>query len=203
MKKINFDKKFVGLIAVFCMGAVLLIIFLRVVPFIKPVKVVPTLTPIPTPVKPKRPISEFQATFSFAAPKKELAIGETLKVAINLDTGKKKVSGATAIISFDPAMLEIVDSTPGKIFPVYPQVLLEEENKRLVMSGLIITPGQPGFSGSGQFGEIEVRAKKKGKTFLNFVVSQEMGAANDSNVIEEETAFDVLRETVDLELWIK
>lgn len=130
-------------------------------------------------------------SLSFFPDKGDLKIGENFEVKIMIDTKGKEITGADAVIKYDPEYLEIVGEViTGEIFPVYPIVNIKEDKGEIDITGTTVNPDQSLFTGSGQFASIIIKPIKAGQTPLVFEFSP--GLTDESNLPEKGTSNDVL-----------
>jgi hypothetical protein len=130
----------------------------------------------------------------------EFKVGSTFEVNVVLDTKGNSVTGADAILRFDPARLEIVDSqseTPGLqvaeglIFDFYLGNTANSQTGRITISG--ITNAKKTFTGRGVLAKPTFKTRVAGKTKLFF--EYQPAVTSDSNVASV-FAKDILDKTV-------
>lgn len=138
---------------------------------------------------------------SLTAPKSDYAVGETISVAVIIDTGGRTINGVDLIVRFDPKILEISSGglIKGKILDEYPGMSQDAKAGLISISGI---SNSNGFSGSGQFATINLQAKVSGKTSLT-VDFQGRDFTIDSNLVETATSRDILEVVSNLELNIR
>lgn len=142
-------------------------------------------------------------TISLVAAKNEFRVGEKIPVTVNIES-TKKTAGTDLILRYDPNLLAIVataDKIPvavGTIYGDYPVNKVDEKAGLITVSGIANEPA--GVIPKGTFGTIIFQAKAAGnaKIFLEFT----KGKTNDTNLIESQTASDILEEVKNLELRI-
>lgn len=103
-------------------------------------------------------------TFSLNPAVKNLNVGDSFTVNIMLDTGGQAVTGGTAILTYDPVKLSVIDASssqvgtqigPGSVF-LNPLSNIADT----VLGKITLDYGasQASFSGQGTFGMINLRA---------------------------------------------
>lgn len=140
---------------------------------------------------------------SLVTAKNEFKVGEKIPVTINVESNKK-TAGMDIILKYDPNLLAIVvtiSKTPvavGTIYEEYPVNNVDQKLGLVTVSG--ITNEVTGVIPQGIFGTIIFQAKAAGnaKIFLEFA----KGNTNDTNLIENQTAKDILEEVRNLDLKI-
>lgn len=140
---------------------------------------------------------------SLATPRSEYKIGEKIPVAINI-ISDKSTAGTDLIIKYDPNLLTVVtnsNNTPmiaGTIYDDYPVNKVDAKLGLITVSG--ITNNVNGIVSRGVFGIVIFQAKAAGvaRVFFDFT----KGATNDTNIIENQTAKDILEEVSSLDLKI-
>lgn len=146
-------------------------------------------------------IEETGAKFYFSSSSQKLKVNQLTEVKILIDTKGRKITGADAVIKYNPELIEIVgDPLPGKIFPVYPINKVKIDKGIVTTTGTITNPDQPVFSGIGQFATLTIKALKVGETNLTFEFSP--GKTNDSNLAEKDSTKDILSKTSNLKIVI-
>lgn len=140
---------------------------------------------------------------SLAASKNEFKVGEIIPVAINIKSNQT-TAGTDLIIKYDPNLLTVVTNgakapvAVGTIYENYPVNNIDEKTGLITVSG--ITNQLRGVVPKGIFGTIIFQAKAVGtaRVFFDFT----KGATNDTNIIENQTASDILEEVLNLDLKI-
>lgn len=142
------------------------------------------------------------ASISLSSDKPNIKLGETVPVKIRLWTGGRSTSGTDLVLRFNPKILEASSTAfvRGIIYPDYPLISVDSKNGVIRISGIASTANQA-FSGIGEFGMINFKAKGKGVTTL--AVDFKKGQTDDSNVISIKTNEDVLEKVKDLKLTIE
>lgn len=124
------------------------------------------------------------------------APGCELKFDILLDTADYDTDGTDAIFKYDPAVLTVTLIEKGNIYSMYPGDTIDNQNGKVVISGLA-TPSRP-FNGSGKFATVVVNVNPESnasEAVLNFDFDPNNPyKTNDSNIIEKSTVAELLRE---------
>lgn len=141
------------------------------------------------------------AAISLSAPKKNFTVGETIPVTVNIDTGKFDILGVDLVVRFDP---KIVEATPaglirGKMFNEYPLLSVDKSKGLISISG--ISSLGSSFRGTGQFAQLNLKAKAPGKVSL--VIDFQKGSTTASNLVERASSKNILESVYNLELAIQ
>lgn len=127
-------------------------------------------------------------------------IGQTFDVSIKLDTARNETSGIDAIITYNPADLEVQDADSGAAgIQIQPGTLYDSYPQNSVISGkisfsAIITTGGNGYSGSGTVAVVTFKAlRESAKSQVNFGFTND--SITDSNV-KSMSAEDILGSVV-------
>ena len=112
----------------------------------------------------------------------------TYPVGILIDSGGKSVDGMDAVINFDPAKAQVVDTKVSQttLFEEYPINTVDNQKGQIKFSGLTFN-SKPTIGIAGTF---KFRPLVKGE--INFTFYFVPGATTDSNIAEHGTAKDVL-----------
>lgn len=117
-------------------------------------------------------------TFSLSPAAKNLNVGDSFTANIMLDTGGQAVTGATAVLTYDPSKLSVIDASsalagtqigPGTVF-LNPLSNIVDT----VLGKITLDYGatQASFSGQGTFGTINFRAlAQSAGTPVSFVIT--------------------------------
>lgn len=140
---------------------------------------------------------------SLTTPKNEFKVGEDIPVTINIESNKK-TAGVDLVIRYDPNLL-VIDRTAkipvvaGNLYTDYPINKSDEKQGSILISG--VTSKMDGVIPKGVFGTILFKAKAVGgaKISLEFV----KGSTTDTNIIESQSAKDILEQVDNLDLVIK
>ncbi len=99
-------------------------------------------------------------------------------------------SGATAILNYDPSILEASSLTSGDIFPQELINSIDSSEGRIRLDAGVNVANPDFFSGEGTFGIIRFRVLEVGDTGVSFDFTA--GSTTDSNVAHAETHQDIL-----------
>lgn len=138
---------------------------------------------------------------SLITPKASVKLNEAIPVTVMVDTGGHTIDGVDLIVQYDPKILEVTTGnlTKGQILDEYPLMSVDASKGLISVSG--INRSGNGFSGSGQFAVINLRAKQKGKTSLTIDFKQ--GSTTDSNLVERNTSKNILEQVDNLEMVVE
>lgn len=142
-------------------------------------------------------------TVSLGTARNDFKVGEKIPVTVNVES-TKKTAGMDLILKYDPNLLSVVSNasktpmTVGTIYSDYPINKVDEKLGLVTVSG--ITNETTDVTPRGVFGTIVFQAKAAGnpKIFLEFT----KGSTNDTNIIENQTAGDILDSVKNLDLKI-
>lgn len=137
--------------------------------------------------------------FSLFPSKGEFKSGEIINLKVILNTGGKNVSAAGIIINYENNLIKPEIINQGNLFGFYLNNKIDKEKGEIKITGLAFDnkkgrPGKP-FSGKGDFAQINFRVlplDKKTKTQVK-IYFLDFGSTIDSNIMEAETAKDILR----------
>lgn len=126
-----------------------------------------------------RPALAVGATFSLTPVTKSIAVGQIFPVTISLNSGDNNVSGASAIILYEPAKMKVVAvdgttvsqiSTASGTFtnPTVTTNLVDSTNGQIRLDESSSTL----FTGQGTYGTFYLKALAAGSTTLAFSFSQ-------------------------------
>lgn len=109
-------------------------------------------------------------------------------VGIIIDSGGKSVDGLDAVINFDPAKAQVVDTkiSPTTLFEEFPLNSVDNKKGQIKFSALTFN-AKPATGIVGSF-----RFKPLAKGEINFTIYFVPGATTDSNIAEHGTAKDIL-----------
>ena len=131
-------------------------------------------------------------------------VGDIFPVDIHLDTGGSTTDGTSAIIHYDPYVLEVQDADPDKtgvqiipgiLYPMYPTNKVDPSQGTIYISG-VGTPTEQ-FSGSGTLATIVFEAIASTDSTNVAIEFDSPGATTDSNIAEHETIAEVLGSVTD------
>ncbi len=117
------------------------------------------------------PLSLFKPAMAYAAVtlslspvSKTVAVGESFEASLILDTGVQSISGGSAVLTYDPTKLQVVDSnanvvgiqvTAGSIFTTPTSNSADAVNGKITLD---YGTSVGSFSGNGVFGKITFKA---------------------------------------------
>ncbi|KKP92672.1 MAG: Ig domain protein group 2 domain protein [Parcubacteria group bacterium GW2011_GWA1_36_12] len=154
----------------------------------------PSTSPSTTPT----PTGSASATLSLALPSPLVFVGEDFSVDLKLDTNAS-ITGADAIILFDPAQLTAVNVIDKKLLPTTPKIDINNGNGTISISQ-VADPGTP-FIGSGTMAQLVFRSLGSvGNRTLRF--DYVPGVKTESNVIASIDGKDILAQPLDLTLTV-
>ena len=136
---------------------------------------------------------ESGAMLFFGAEKTSLNLGKEYEVRVMVETLGKQITGADAVIKFDPIYFTVKKIVTGKIFPEYPVAKIDKTKGLVEITGTIVAPDQMPFRGTGELATIIVQPLKAGESELAFDFIS--GMTNDSNLVERGTGEDILGKT--------
>lgn len=138
---------------------------------------------------------------SLVTSKSVFRVGETVPVSVIVDTGGNRVTGVDVLVNFDPKILEATTAglVKKKMFDEYPLLSVDQKKGLVSISG--IKSAKNGFVGAGQFAVINFTAKTVGKASL--VIDFKKGSTTASNLIESNTAKNILEQVGNLEVTIQ
>lgn len=114
------------------------------------------------------PCISFAATLSLAPSVFSPQVGSTFVVNVNVSTPDKVMNAASGVLSYDPALLEIISvSKTGSIVSLWAEEpLFDNTSGRMSFEGILYAPGYSGPS--GKICAITFKAKAVGSTILRF-----------------------------------
>lgn len=127
----------------------------------------------------------------------QIKVGETINVDLKLTTFGKSIKDITAVIKYDPKMMDISGGdffTRGEVYTVNPLVTKNALKGTIRISGQTGSPSS-GFAGVGLIGNLKFIAKKIGNTQLSIDPSAQVSDYLDGT--------NLLGDTYNLELSIK
>lgn len=166
------------------------------------VRVLTSPTPSPPPIRESKVSTESQAgKISLITPKTNYKVAEVVPVSVMIDTGSHTVDGVDLIVRFDPKTLEGSSGglIKGDIFDEYPLISLDAKAGLISISG--ISSSGKGFSGTGQFATLNLRAKAPGVASL--IIDFKEGSTTDSNLVVTATSEDILGSVSNISLEIR
>lgn len=126
-------------------------------------------------------------------------VGENIVIKVILDSGNYKAQSFDAIIKFDPQVLIAPNLTAktSPTFSLYPVANIDQEKGIVAISGTMGVD-KPGFKGQSEIASFILQALKKGTTQIS--VEYSPNSTTKSNIIDQETARNVLQTTKSLEI---
>ena len=117
------------------------------------------------------------ANFSFDKSSYSVAVGQTVQIQVNIDTGGEPVNGADAYINYDSSFLSVEDVSAGSFFPTVTNDI--ETAGKVYIAGLVDDPASP-KTGSGTLATITFKGLKDGTVNLTF-------DCNNSKIVKSDT----------------
>ena len=117
---------------------------------------------MPTPPS-ASPAAAADTTLLFSPDYLDLTATDSASFAINISTGRNKITGVQLEIAYDPKILSIVSLTPGTFFPT-PNILLntiDSETGRISYA-LVLQPSQAPLFGSGTVARLQLKQNFSG-----------------------------------------
>lgn len=105
--------------------------------------------------------------------------GDEFEMVMKIDTAGAAVSGADAVLEYNPTYLEVILIENGNFFPVFGKHF-ELNNQKIYITGFFSEKSQT-KSGIGNFAKISFKAVKNGATSLKFVCEEK--SLSDTNII--------------------
>ena len=159
------------------------------------------LAPVPSKKTPQ-PAATKQASLILSSGQKDLKVGDSLLVNVNLSTGGHRTVGADLVLKYDSNVLSASPSafTRGTVYPDCPAVSIDDTKGIILVSGVAEASGN-GFDGIGIFGMVAFKAKAPGRAIIwpDFT----KGETTDSNIFETGTAEDILEDVNNLEVNVR
>lgn len=95
-----------------------------------------------------------------------LKVGETVTTTLTLDTAGNNTDAATAVITYNPSVLEYVKVENGPIYKEYLAPKVDQKLGHITVTGLATETTY--FKGKGIFASLTFKAKGKGETIIDF-----------------------------------
>lgn len=111
------------------------------------------------------PSVAFPTIFAVTVPSTEATVGTTIPVTITLDAAGLHVDGATAVLTYNPALLTFVRIENGPIFKEYTQAKVDQARGRITLTGLADV--KTFYTGKGVFANAVFTAKAKGEATID------------------------------------
>lgn len=132
------------------------------------------------------------AALSIVPAEGTIPVGDSVFVKINLDTDSLATDGTRVVLRFDPQKIQVEEVNPGTIYSTFPVQEINNEEGRVVLSG-IIAPNETPFQGSSTFATLKLKGVNTGNAALNFEFVP--GVTTDSNVALHGKGEDILLKT--------
>lgn len=159
-------------------------------------------TPVPVPVPPVeepagQPESVSAAVFAVQPSQASLSVGESMTFDLVLDSGTEPINAVDIVLTYDPALLSVVDDDPQKegvqvtttnAFEVYPLNVAE--------SGMVkvgAAAAQNDFVGKMTVAQVTFIGQAPGTSSID--LTYEPGSHTDTDVFSSNSAMDVLMRT--------
>jgi len=139
--------------------------------------------------RPSRQVVPPTASLGLRSEVAVVELGDLFEVSVVVDTQGGSISGVDAVVTFDDAVLEVVEVEDGQGFDQYLSEILNDEGR--VYASAVASPGSP-FQGGGNVAIITLKAKSLGRTTVGFDFASSSGGTKDSSVVDAETGEDVL-----------
>lgn len=107
--------------------------------------------------------------------------GDEFDFTIKIDTAGKNVSGADAVIEYNPELLEVETIENGGFFALFGKHY-ELNNQKIYITGFFAEKNQT-KSGTGVFAKLTMKALKNGATSLQFTCANQ--SLSDTNIIDQ------------------
>ncbi len=123
------------------------------------------------------------ALLSFSPAQKITKVGEELDIELYLDTKGIKTSGTDVLVSYDPAVVEVLEVRPGLLYQKYPLNEIDVAGGKIGFSAVAEPPKT--FSGKGVLAYLKLKALKTGTA--TFSIEFTKGETTDSNVVQAQS----------------
>jgi LPXTG-motif cell wall-anchored protein len=128
--------------------------------------------------------SKIQAAvaFSLSPSAKTIGVNDTFDVLLVLDTGGQTISGGSAVLTYDPVRLLVVDADTGKtgtqifsgsIFTIPITNMVDTAAGKIILD---YGKSAGSFSASGNFGKITFKAISSGSTVVSYLLGSAQSA---------------------------
>ena len=105
--------------------------------------------------------------------------GDEFELSMKIDAASNAVSGADAVLEYNPTYLEVVSIDNGNFFPLFGKHF-EINNQKIYITGFFTEKNQTKV-GEGQFAKLTFKAVQNGVTSLKFDCTQK--SLSDTNII--------------------
>lgn len=142
---------------------------------------IPTVYPTPSEIPPP-------GVMEVKTDKKDLAVGESVKATVTIKLAGEDglVSGADAILTYDPALLSADEVQTLTMFANYPRKTVDNVNGKIIVTGF----GQGQNMTAGAFFDVQFSAKKSGRTTVKIDFAP--GSTNRSTIAQKGTGKNIL-----------
>lgn len=127
------------------------------------------------------------ATFSLSPAKTTVSGNDSLTLTLTLAT-EYELTGADAVLRFDPEFLTVQEVEAGQTFSLYPRLTYDNNTGQIIITGINIDlPSSPNFP---DFATITFHAKQHGTTKVQF--DFKYGTTSGSTAVRAEDAKNIL-----------
>lgn len=124
-----------------------------------------------------------------------MKVGENFKVSIMFQNKTAAVGSFDAVVSYDPDVLRADEIVPSTVFPLYPRKLIEDFNKRVIVTGVITDLNTNLPVASGELATVSFTALKSGRTKLDLLVEGDKYTnvmnKKPENILKSATGVDI------------
>ncbi|MBI4067127.1 hypothetical protein HY407_01990 [Candidatus Gottesmanbacteria bacterium] len=122
----------------------------------------------------------------------DLKLGQSATLDIMLVASSYSLDGVDAVLSFDPAYIEVVGGKAsfGDAFPSYLKNVVDKDKSRIYITGVTFEPQPTPLAGEILFATLQLKAKQVGQTTISFLVSPT--GKDLSNIIQNSTSNNIL-----------
>lgn len=136
-----------------------------------------------------KPKAAFAQTLSLDPSQKGAIVGASFTVNININTGGQQTSGADALITFDPAILNVVSVSNGGFYTNFASNPISGSANKYLISGFETDPTSL-KSGTGILATVTFSGKANGTSPVSFDCTT--GSKADSNILQSGTSNDII-----------
>lgn len=126
-----------------------------------------------------RPVFAVSPRLFFNSSQVGVKQGDEFDVVVKIDTASQNVTGADAVINYNPDLLEVESIDNGGFFPLFGKHY-ELNNQKIYITGFFAEKNQT-KNGTGVFAKMTLKALKNGATNLSFACVEKSLA--DTNVV--------------------
>lgn len=127
--------------------------------------------------------------YIFSENSKSVKVGEKFSLVIEFNTPGKILTGADALLFFDPKLLQIESVTQGGYFKEYPRKAIDNNKGELKITAFM-SRDQNKITGNVPLATLNFKALKSGKTQVKFDFVA--GSDNRSTLVEKGTSRNLL-----------